>query len=95
MTNQTASRITPERIEEVIVAVDYLQPVGTLTIALVSLQNGTIVTGESACVSPENFDALIGRKIALENAKSKIWALEGYLLAQRRHDAAPCEEVAA
>jgi hypothetical protein len=93
MTDQTAPRITPEHIENTIVAVDYLQPVGTLTIALVSLENGTIVTGESACVSPENFDALIGRKIALENAKSKIWALEGYLLAQRLHEANPCNGV--
>jgi hypothetical protein len=28
------------------------------------LRNGFTVTGESACASPENFDAEIGRKIA-------------------------------
>ena len=38
------------------------------------------VTGESAAASPQNFDADIGRKIARENARNKIWALEGYLL---------------
>ena len=38
------------------------------------------VTGESACASPENYNAEIGRKIARENAKQKIWALEGYVL---------------
>jgi hypothetical protein len=38
------------------------------------------VTGESAAASPENFDEQIGRKIARDNARNKIWALEGYLL---------------
>ena len=39
-----------------------------------------ITIGESAAASPENFDKEIGRKIARENARNKIWALEGYLL---------------
>ncbi|MGE9275220.1 Gp49 family protein [Escherichia coli] len=46
------------------------------------LRNGFTVTGESACASPENFDAEIGRKIARQNAVNKIWMLEGYLLKQ-------------
>ncbi|EFE6934811.1 hypothetical protein K4E57_004334 [Escherichia coli] len=41
------------------------------------------VTGESACASPENFDAEIGLKIARQNAVNKIWMLEGYLLKQK------------
>lgn len=53
-----------------------------LTICVLVLQNGFTVTGESACASPENFDAEIGRKIARENAVQKIWMLEGYLLKQ-------------
>ena len=36
--------------------------------------------GESACVSPENFDAEIGRKVAGEHAVNKIWPLMGYEL---------------
>ena len=44
------------------------------------LRNGFTVTGESACASPENFDAEIGREVARLNAEQKIWALEGYLL---------------
>ncbi|AMC34768.1 Gp49 family protein [Janthinobacterium sp. B9-8] len=51
-----------------------------LTFCVLVLKNGFTVTGESACASPENFNAEIGRKIALENARSKIWALEGYVL---------------
>lgn len=46
-------------------------------------KNGFTVTGESACASPENFDAEIGRKIARQNAVNKIWMLEGYLLKQK------------
>ena len=46
-------------------------------------RNGFHVVGESAAASPENFDAEIGRKIARDNARNKIWALEGYLLRSR------------
>lgn len=51
-----------------------------LTFCVLVLQNGFTVTGESACVSPENFNAEIGRKIARQNAVSKIWPLMGYEL---------------
>ena len=44
------------------------------------------MTGESACASPENFDAEIGRKIARDNAVQKIWPLMGYELKQRLHE---------
>lgn len=54
-----------------------------LTFCVLVLDNGFTVTGESACASPENFDADIGRQIARENAINKIWPLEGYLLKQK------------
>lgn len=54
-----------------------------LTFCVLVLKNGFTVTGESACASPENFDAEIGRKIARDNAIQKIWPLEGYLLKQK------------
>lgn len=53
---------------------------GLLTFAVLVLKNGFTVTGESACASPENFDAEIGRKIARQNAVAKIWPLLGYEL---------------
>jgi hypothetical protein len=55
---------------------------------MIMLENGYTVTGESACASPENFDAELGQKIARDNARNKIWQLEGYLLRQRLSDAA-------
>ena len=51
-----------------------------LTFCVLVLRNGFTVTGESACASPENFDAEIGRKIARQNAMQKIWPLMGYEL---------------
>ena len=51
-----------------------------LTICVIVLKNGFCVTGESACVSAENFDAEVGRKLARLNATDKIWPLMGYAL---------------
>lgn len=59
-----------------------------LTFCVLVLRNGFTVTGESACASPENFNVEIGRKIARDNARGKIWLLEGYLLRTRLHEAA-------
>ena len=59
-----------------------------LTICVIVLKNGFTLIGESACASPENFDADIGHKIARDNARNKIWQLEGYVLRSAlAHDA--------
>ena len=77
----TAPRITPNDIDAAIKAEQYyVFPGVTLTVCCLELQNGYTVTGESACASPENFNAELGRKIARDNARNKIWALEGYRL---------------
>jgi hypothetical protein len=55
-------------------------PLSLLTFCVLVLKNGFTVTGESACASPENFDAEIGKKIARQNAVNKIWPLMGYEL---------------
>ena len=58
---------------------------GLLTFCVLVLRNGFTVTGESACASPENFDAELGRKIARQNAVQKIWPLLGFALKERLH----------
>lgn len=91
----TAPRIIPADIEANINAqytftaysalgegVPRMDELKLLTIAVLVLKNGFTVTGESACASPENFDAELGAKIAIANAKSKIWPLMGYALKQ-------------
>lgn len=62
-----------------------------LTFCVLVLRNGFTVTGESACASPENFDAEIGRRIARQNAVQKIWPLMGYALKQQIHEASTKE----
>lgn len=57
-----------------------------VTICILVLQNGFTVVGTSACTSPQNFDAEIGRKIAREDARDAIWRLEGYALRNRLHE---------
>lgn len=80
----TAPRLTPELISAKIAAETYHVFGDTcLTVCCLTLENGFTVTGESACASPENFNAEIGEKIASENARDKIWMLEGYPLKQQ------------
>jgi len=66
--------------------VAHLKAINLLTFCVLVLRNGFTVTGESACASPENFDAEVGRKIARANAVQKIWPLMGYALRQQLHD---------
>lgn len=76
-----APRLNPELIDSVIVSESYHVFHGTtVTVCCLTLLNGYCVIGESASASPENFNAELGRKIARDNARNKIWSLEGYLL---------------
>lgn len=61
-------------------------PLRLLTFCVLVLKNGFTVTGESACASPENFDAEVGRKIARANAVNKIWPLLGFRLKDRLYE---------
>ena len=79
-----APRLSHEKIDAIIVAEDYyVFPGTTVTVCCLTLRNGYAVVGESAAVSPANFDAEICRKIARQHARDKIWALEGYALRER------------
>lgn len=93
---KTAARVTPADIEANIESYFYFtaaqaatavdrtidadSPLHLLTFCVLVLRNGFTVTGESACASPENFDAEIGRRVARENAVQKIWPLLGFRL---------------
>ena len=78
-------KVTKDGIEQRIAATDYMVlPNSTVTICSLTMNNGYSVRGESACVDSRNFDMEIGRQIAYRDAFSKLWALEGYLLAERR-----------
>ena len=51
-----------------------------------SVKRGCELTGESACVSPKNFDAELGRQIAKQNALDKCWPLFGFHLASKIYE---------
>lgn len=89
----TAPRVTPDMIDQAIIDYQFVG-VGTLTICVLKLRNGFTVVGESACVSPENYRKEIGERLSYQEAKNKVWQLEGYALAERileqkERDAAP------
>ena len=55
-------------------------PLGLLTFAVLVIDNGFTVTGQSACASPENFDRDIGNRLAYEDAITKLWTHLGFEL---------------
>lgn len=84
--NLTAPRLNPEHIDATIVEEQYhVFPGTTTTVCCLTLKNGFTVIGESASASPENFNEAIGRQIAFDNARNKVWPLEGYLLKNQLH----------
>ena len=79
-----APRLKPENIDAKIKSITFTKlPPNKAMVCEITLLNGFTVRGEAACVSPENFDKDIGEKISFEDARSKIWQLEGYLLQEQ------------
>lgn len=58
-------------------------PMARLTFCVLVLKNGFTVTGQSACVSPENYREEVGKVYAREDAERKLWPLLGFRLADR------------
>lgn len=86
----TAPRVTTADLEAAIAyEAYYVFKDSQLTVCCLTLRNGFTVLGESACASPENFDAGIGQRVARENAKQKLWPLLGYALKDKLASAQP------
>lgn len=92
----TAPRLRPSDIDEVIKASTYTNlPDGRTVVCQLTLRNGFTVIGTSACVSPENFDQVIGNKLAYEKARNEVWGFEAYLLKEKLYKpGTPKERVA-
>lgn len=90
----TAPRVTPADIEANIASEYFFTAAdgvrGAAEVDALHCRHAEVDTdaGESACASPENFDAEVGRKIARANAVNKIWPLMGYALKQQLHEQA-------
>jgi hypothetical protein len=78
----TQNRVTLDSIKAKVAQVEYYNPpiAPHMTIALVKMRNGFIVTGESTPADPANFNAELGQRFAYEDALRKVWPLEGYSL---------------
>lgn len=84
-----APRLAPAAIDAAIVDEQFhvFEP-SMKTVCCLTLANGFTVLGEAGVVSKENFDPEIGKTVARNDARSKVWPLEGYLLKQRLFEAA-------
>lgn len=99
-TPQQAPRVTKSDIEAQIAKIQYInagaasraagspdsKELNVLTICFLTTQSGFTVSGESACVSPENFDEELGKKYAYEAAFNKLWQLFGFNLKQKIYE---------
>lgn len=56
----------------------------TLTLCVITLDNGFHAVGKSACVDPGLFDPDLGRGLAYQDAFEKLWELFGFALAEER-----------
>lgn len=82
---KTEHRVTLDSIKDKVAEVEFYHPklAPHFTLALVKLNNGYVVTGQSAPADPENFNAELGQKFAQEDALRKVWSLEGYALCNK------------
>ena len=88
----TAPRIRPQDLEDKVISEAYHHFDGSrTTVCMLTLQNGFEVVGEASAVSQANFDETVGRKVARQKARDKLWALEGYLLKERLYQGAVVE----
>lgn len=62
-------------------------PLQRVTYCVLTLKNGWTSTGMSSCVSPENFNAETGKRIAYDNAFDSLWPLFGFNLRNELHKA--------
>lgn len=90
----THARVTLEQIDALVDSLifkTYVIEGSTTTISVALLPNGySVAIGQSSCVVPSNFDAELGAKIAIDEAREKarkeLWRLEGYRLAVQLED---------
>lgn len=83
--------------EEAIEAVYFLsgtarRDLKLLTLCIVTLNNGFTIVGKSACADPANYDAGVGRAMALRDAKNQIYPYLGFLVKQDMYEDQLMEE---
>lgn len=79
---QTPWRVSLDALKRRVKSVEYIFPqaIPHMTIAVVMLDNGYALVGESAPADAENFNEQLGKEYAYENALRKMWPLEAYVM---------------
>lgn len=80
------NKVTLEDIDHILAQskVEFNVLGGKLTHCMITLPSGFIVTGESSCVDPAEYNKELGEKLAQANAVKTLWMLEGYELSNKR-----------
>jgi Phage protein (N4 Gp49/phage Sf6 gene 66) family len=76
-------RITQEQIDAILHEAEYQiyhRVFEKYCIVVARLNSGFVISGESACIDPANYDEQLGFKYAKERIANKLWELEGYAL---------------
>ncbi|HEC41832.1 hypothetical protein LCGC14_1347960 [marine sediment metagenome] len=72
--------VTVKDVEGCITAENYIKSGKKMTVCHLTLQDGFEVIGVAGCVDPDNYDIVIGNKIAREKALDKVWQHLGSIL---------------
>jgi Phage protein (N4 Gp49/phage Sf6 gene 66) family len=84
MSSENLPRVKPEDVENAIGSVKFITH-ERLTLCVITMKNGFMVTGESVCVHPDLYNQEVGETLSKNRAKEKIWTLLGYVLRERIH----------
>lgn len=79
---KTAPKLTSESITAKIQNTEFIAH-SLMTICVITMRNGFMVTGVSAPASAANYDAEVGKRFAYDDAFKQLWRLEGYLLREK------------
>lgn len=81
-----ANTVTQEQVMAVLSKAEKIvqhRVFGKCTVVMVKLPNGFVIVQSTGCVDPANYDEAIGEKECMAKIESRIWAMEGYVLANR------------
>lgn len=79
---KTPWRVSLDSMQRRIKSIEYIYPpnIPHMTIAVIILDNGYALIGESAPADAANFNVALGKEYAYENAMKKMWPLEAYVM---------------
>lgn len=88
-------RVTQADLDKKVASAEFHKLSPTLTVCVLTTQNGFQIVGKSACADPVNYNKELGEKISYDDAFKQLWALEGYLLRETVHQNQPQNNFAA